>query len=211
MPVCCWMAWATSPPGHTLGGPVRSSSRRKCSRPPASPATIVCPLAKAQHHGLASQWNAASGRQVSRSHTFSVLSADAETARFPSAVTATPKTEAEWPSSVRNAPPVSRFHTFSVLSPDAETAHLPSGVTATPVTYHEWPSSVRSARPVSRSHNFSVLSFDAEIARLPSAVTATPLTDAEWPSSVRNARPVSRSHTFSVLSSDAETRSEERR
>jgi hypothetical protein len=44
-------------------------------------------------------------RPLSRSHTFSVLSRDADTARFPSAVTATPLTESEWPSSVKMAWP----------------------------------------------------------------------------------------------------------
>jgi hypothetical protein len=58
------------------------------------------------------------------SHTFSVLSPDAETACFPSAITAAPETTSEWPSSVRNARPVSRSHAFSVLSSDAETARF---------------------------------------------------------------------------------------
>ena len=42
-------------------------------------------------------------RPDSRSHTFSVLSSDAETARRPSGVTATPLTESEWPSRVPSA------------------------------------------------------------------------------------------------------------
>ena len=55
-------------------------------------ATIFWLPAKVQHRAIASQWNVANGKPVSRSHTFSVLSPEAETARFPSAVTATPET-----------------------------------------------------------------------------------------------------------------------
>ena len=96
---------------------------------------------------------------VSRSHTFSVLSSEAETARRPSGLTATPLTQSEWPSSVRSSRPVSRSHTFSVLSSEAETARRPSGAHRHAIDSAEWPSSVRSSRPLSRSHTFSVLSI----------------------------------------------------
>ena len=49
-----------------------------------------------------------------RSHTLSVLSSEAETAGFPSAVTATPLTNEEWPSRVRSSRLLSRSHTFGV-------------------------------------------------------------------------------------------------
>ena len=92
---------------------------------------MVCAPATVQQRGLASQWKAASGAPLSRSHTISVWSLDAETTRLPSGVTATPATDPEWPSSVHSQPPVYRSQTFSVWSPDAETARWPSGVTAT--------------------------------------------------------------------------------
>ena len=60
--------------------------------PPASPAMIFCRLAKEKQVAGASQWNVVSATPLSGSHTFTVLSPDAETARFPSAVTATPLT-----------------------------------------------------------------------------------------------------------------------
>ena len=81
----------------------------------------------------------ASSRPLSTSHTFSVWSSDAETARRPSALTATPLTELVWPSRVRSSRPLSTSHTFSVLSSDAETARCPSGVTATAMTAPVWP------------------------------------------------------------------------
>jgi hypothetical protein len=73
--------------------------------PPTSPATISLRASEnAQHDAAPSQVKVASASPVSRSHTFSVLSPDADTARLPSGVTATPSTEAEWPSSVRTSP-----------------------------------------------------------------------------------------------------------
>jgi hypothetical protein len=62
-----------------------------------------------------------------------------ETARRPFGLIATPRTESEWPCSVRSSRPVSRSHTFSVSSRETETAIGPSGLTATPLTAEEWP------------------------------------------------------------------------
>ena len=58
---------------------------------------------KAQEYDAPSQVNVASVVPLSRSHTVSVLSEDADTACFPSGVTATSETEEEWPSSVPTA------------------------------------------------------------------------------------------------------------
>ena len=101
-----------------------------------------------------------SGFQVplASSHTFSVWSQDAETARCPSGVTATASTGPEWPVRVRSSRPLPSSHTFSVWSQDTETARCPSGVTATASTGPEWPVRVRSSRPLPRSHTFSVWS-----------------------------------------------------
>lgn len=88
----------------------------------------------AQQRAPVSQRNVAIGSPESKSHTLSVLSKDAETARFPSCATATSLTESQWPSNVRSTRPVCRSHTFSVLSAEAETTCFPSGVTATPKT-----------------------------------------------------------------------------
>ena len=78
------------------------------------------------------------------SHTFSVVSVEAETARLPSALTATPLTRQSGRAKVRSSRPLSRSHTFSVPSNEAETARRPSALTATPSTLPEWPAKVRS-------------------------------------------------------------------
>jgi hypothetical protein len=67
-----------------------ASSERMYTRPPWSSATMRCSSANVQQVAGASQWNVAMTRPVSGAHTFRVLSQDAETARFPSPVTATP-------------------------------------------------------------------------------------------------------------------------
>jgi hypothetical protein len=54
----------------------------------------------AQQYAALSQVNVARTSPVSRSHSFTVLSAAAETARCPSGVTATALTQSEWPASV---------------------------------------------------------------------------------------------------------------
>ena len=89
----------------------------------------------------------------------------AETARCPSAVTATAVTAFVWPDRVRSARPLLNSHTFSVLSADPEITHLPSSVIATAVTESEWPDKVRNTQPLANSHTFSVRSCDAETAR----------------------------------------------
>jgi hypothetical protein len=128
---------------------------------------------------------------------------EAETTRWPSAVTAHALTPNGWPSRATSARPLSRSHTLSVRS--AETTRRPSAVTAHAVTASLWPARVASARPLSRSQTFSVRSDEAETARRPSAVTAHAMTQSVWLSWVASARPLSRSHTFSVPSPDAET------
>ena len=65
------------------------SRRRKCKQPPASPATMRSAM-KAQHSAALSQVKVAVTSPVPRSHTFSVWSQEAETARRPSPLTATP-------------------------------------------------------------------------------------------------------------------------
>src|SRR2546423_1796630 len=114
--------------------------------------------ANVQHKAGASHVKVARHEPAPRSHTFSVLSPDADTARRPSGATATPLTQSEWPRTVGSSRPLSRSHTFSVLSEEGDTARRRSGVTATPWTQPEWPASVRSSRPLSRSHTFIVLS-----------------------------------------------------
>ena len=110
-----------------------SMSCRKCTLPDASPATIVRPSNEtAQEVVRPSAVSKASSFPLSRSQTRSVLSSDAETARRPSGVMATPFTERLWPSSVRRLWPLSGSQTRSVLSSDAETARRPSGVMVTP-------------------------------------------------------------------------------
>ena len=105
---------------------------------------------------LASQVNVVTTSLVSRSQSFTVLSFDAETARRPSGVTATPHIVLPWPVRVHSSRPLSTSHTFSVLSSEAETARCPSGVTATAVSFSAWPVRVRSSRPLSTSHTLSV-------------------------------------------------------
>jgi hypothetical protein len=63
--------------------------------------------------------------QFCRSHTFTVLSHDAETTRRPSGVTAHAGTPLVWPRSVASARPVASSQTLSVWSQDAET-HVPA-------------------------------------------------------------------------------------
>jgi hypothetical protein len=67
-------------------------------RPPASPATMVQPFRTAQHCAEASQKNVAIPVPLSSSHTLSVRSYEAETARRPSGVTAKASTRPAWPS-----------------------------------------------------------------------------------------------------------------
>ena len=123
-----------------------------------------------------------SSRPLSRSHTFSVLSPEAETARRPSGLTATPLTEAEWPASVRSSWPLSRSHTFSVLSREAETARRPSG------RHRHAIDRIRVARQRAQFAGRSPgprPSASCPQKRRPRAarprLTATPVTSSEWP------------------------------
>src|ERR1700730_16405201 len=127
----------------------------------APPATIVRPSDETAQEAVGpSAVSKASSFPLSRSQTRSVLSQDAETARRPSGVMATPVTQLLWPSSVRRLWPLSRSQTRSVLSSDAETAQRPSGVMAPPFTQSPWPSSVWRLWRLSRSQPRSVLSSD---------------------------------------------------
>jgi len=139
------------------------------------------------------------------SHTFSVLSHEAETATPPSTLTATPVTELEWPlrvlSSRRFPHPTPSAFCHPKARPHAAHPHSPQGIDKT-----RRRCSVRSSRPVSTSHTSAFCQRSGD-ARRPSAPAATPLTELEWPLRVRSSRPVSTSHTFSVLSSEAETAS----
>jgi hypothetical protein len=76
-------------------------------RPPSSPATMAQPFATAQHRVEASQENVAIVAPLSSSHTLSVLSWEAETARRPSGVTAT---ALAWPWWVSSSQPLSSSH-----------------------------------------------------------------------------------------------------
>ena len=73
---------------------------------------------------------------------------DADTARRPSPLNATPLTESVWPWRVRSSRPLSTSHTFSVLSEEAETARRPSSLKPTPMT-GLWPArcGVRAPSP----------------------------------------------------------------
>src|SRR5207302_562691 len=88
-----------------------------------------------------------SSRPLSTSHTFRVLSSDAEMASRPSPLSATPLTLPEWPLKVRSSRPLSTSHAFSVLSSDAQMASRPSPLSASPLTLPEWPLRVRIRAP----------------------------------------------------------------
>ena len=141
-----------------------------------------------------------------RSHTFSVLSSEAETAsghrrhRHAPDPAGMPFEGAEQPGPWRGPTPSASYPRRR----RRRSGHPPSPPRrCTPAVC---PSRVRSAWPVSRSHTFSVLSRgggdgEAAIRRHRHASHTTSV----CPSRVRSAWPVSRSHTFSVLSSEAET------
>ena len=125
-----------------------------------------------------------------------------ETARRPSALTATDITRAPWPASAYTSAPLSRSHTFTVPSFEPETARRPSALTFTKTP---WPWSVYTSAPLSRSHTFTLESSPPETTRRPSPLTATDHTTLLWPWSVYTSAPLSRSHTFTVPSSEPET------
>src|SRR5207237_236155 len=92
-------------------------------------------------------WSVRSSRPLSTSHTFRVLSSDAEMASRPSPLNATPFTPHEWPLRVRSSHPLSTSNTFRVVSSDAAIASHPSPLSATPLTLPEWPLRVRIRAP----------------------------------------------------------------
>ncbi len=142
---------------------------RQLARPPSPP-----------RHGHIPEWpcRVRSSRPLSSSHTFSVLSTDAETARRPSPLIATPVTQPCGPSGCAARARCPRPTLSASCPSEAETARRPSPLNATPLTPARWPCRVRSSRPLSTSHTFSVLSQDAETASRPSSLIATPLTPA---------------------------------
>ena len=151
---------------------------------------------------------AARGR-ASRSHTFSVWSSDAETARLPSGVTATPLTSPVWPvEGAQLAPALQIPHLQRLV---LRRGDRPPPVRRSPPR----PDSIRVAcegaqlAPALQIPHLQRLVRDAETARRPSRAHRHAPDSARmmWPSSVRSSRPLSRSHTFSVLSPDAETAS----
>jgi len=112
-----------------------STSRRKCTRPDSSRATIVRPSGvTAQLCISPSPVKVAISFPLSKSQSRSVWSSEAETARRPSGVTATVLTEFVWPSTDRIVWPLSKSQSRSVRSSEPETARRPSGVTATAQT-----------------------------------------------------------------------------
>ena len=134
------------------------SSWRRWMRPNASPAITLLLLTKVQHVASPSQVKVASASPPDSSHTFSVLSEDAETTSRPSRLTATPETassglrgcavRARWPV------PTPSASCHRKRRPQAARPAL----TATPYTHSAWPARVRSSRPLASSHTFSVLS-----------------------------------------------------
>src|SRR5271165_187698 len=120
-----------------------------------------------------------------KSHTRSVRSAEADTARPPLGVTATALSRSVWPSRIPTDWPLCKSHTRSVRSADPEMARSPSGVTATALTQSEWPSRVRTDLPLSKSHTRNVLSHEPETAQRPSGARTTARIQSVWPSNVR--------------------------
>ena len=130
------------------------------------------------------------GDHVSRSHTRTVRSSEADTARRPSGVTATDLTLSSWPVSVATLSPLSRIpHPHR---PVIRGRHRPPPIRRHRHGHHtsSWPVSVATLSPLSRSHTRSVRSSEADTARRPSAVTATDFTpDPRGPSASPRSRP----------------------
>src|SRR2546422_1505060 len=97
------------------------------------PTTSLSP-ATAQQVAEASQEKAAKQTPLSKSQTITVQSSEAEIARRPSELSATPLTGPVCPVSVRCSCPSSTSQTFNVPSLDAEIARRPSALSATPMT-----------------------------------------------------------------------------
>ena len=132
----------------------------------------------------------------------SVLSADAETTRRPSGVTATAMHPVGVALQGRQQRARSRSQTLSVLSSDAETTRRPSGVTATALTQPAWPSRVASSAPRLQVPDLERL----VVGRRDHAPAVRRHRHAMHPVGValqgRQQPPGSRSQTLSVLSSE---------
>jgi hypothetical protein len=76
-------------------GLIRQFEDQEVRVSPRSAATIVREFPNVQHEAPESQVKLASSSRVSRFHTFRLLSEEAETARRPSGLIATPVTEPE--------------------------------------------------------------------------------------------------------------------
>ena len=136
---------------------------------------MCCPRQK-QDNTAASTEKTASYAVLFRSQTRKAFSKEQETARLPSALSATAVTPPVWPSKMRGGVWPSRSQTRKVLSEEPETARLPSTLTATPLTGAVWPSRTRGGVSPSRSQIPTFGQSDPETARLPSALSATALT-----------------------------------
>ena len=137
------MAWTTPDPSPMITADIRSDQ-----------ATVSSAASKVRQAG---------GVSLERSHSRSVRSPDTDSARRPSASTATPSTG-----------PLRLFHSTAAASYwDPDSARRPSASTAKLVT---WPSCLpkrSSSAPYSKFHSRSVPSQDPASARRLSASTAT--------------------------------------
>ena len=184
-------------------GPTPSASyrrrRRRRSGHPASPPRAftqsVCPSR------VRSAW------PVARSHTFSVLSPEAETAKRPSGVTATPCTESVCPSRVRSSLPggeVPHLQRLIVGGGDGDAAIRRHRHAVTPVGMPfegaEQPARWRGPTPSASYRRRRRRRAAVAAHRHGRDPAGMPFEGAER-------LPVARSHTFSVLSSEPETAS----
>jgi hypothetical protein len=146
--MCCRNWIFVSPVEGFIGS--ASASRRKCTRPNPSPATIVLPSGAITQLCMGfSPVKVATSFPLSRFQSRNVPSGEADTAWSPSDVTAMAKTLSVWPSSVRSVLPLFRSQSRGVYSRETETARRPSGVTATAQTDSKWPSSAPVHRVLS--------------------------------------------------------------
>jgi hypothetical protein len=102
---------------------------RRCTGPAEVPIITGVPGGvTARTVMLLSAAKEASSTPCATSHTRTILSSPPETARRPSALTATEVTPASWPVRVCTAVPASRSHTRTILSSPPETARRPSAL-----------------------------------------------------------------------------------
>ena len=134
-----------------------------------------------------------------------MLSQDAETARRPSAVTATPTPVGVACERAQFAAAFQIPHLQRVVirarrpraaRPASPPRHRPAA---------EWPARVRSLAAALQIPHLQRVVIRRGDRPPPVRRHRHAMTPSEWPARVRSSRPLSRSHTFSVLSSDAET------